>query len=689
MVTRPFPTTARPINTLLAGAALVLLYSIPTLVYFHLIWPLRNDHVVGHGDDPVFNLYVLKWGVHQLRLGLPDLWDANFFYPVRGALALSDHLLGPALQLLVLLEAGVARNAIAGYNLLLLSSFVLGGATTCWVLRRSGRGWTAAVLGGCMFAFAPMRWAHLGHLQILLAQWIPVTLWCWDRLLAEPSWKRAALFLPFYLLHLTGGTYLAYMIHVPMLALLLSRGAAGWRQLVSRRSLQVLLSVALAALPIGYLLFAPYVEVSRRYHLARAPEEAAIYAATLPSYFAPSEKNLYAGWWHRLANRWGLDLSSDESRLFAGFLPTALFAYGALAFLRRYRAPPARRLTVWQRAALGSLAGLAALAFLWGDLRTLRQDIAPGAWTWPALGCGLGIGLWLPARRLWGGNGSLRCAEMDPWERGVAAGGVLCFLLSFPIVFVPLMHVVPGLGGMRAPGRFYALTSFAVVYFAAKGLDELLVRVLPTAPQAVPRAARGRRLAAAAALALVLACELAPAGMGARRLRDEADFAAAYRYLRSTGRVGAVLELPRLPFHREAIYMYFSTLHWKPLANGYSGYQPDSDVELRKKVPQLPDAQGFALLEQRGITHLVVHAGGPDGWLIRERLPSWEQEFLGLKVARVFTDQGDRIYELLDVPGPMPPLRIAEGPWPARSGSARLSTAPKTLSAHPPSLVVF
>jgi hypothetical protein len=689
MVIRPAPTTDRPIHTLLAGAALALLYSIPTLGYFHRIWPVRNDHLAGNSDDPVFNLYVLKWGVHQLRLGLPDLWNANFFYPVRGALAFSDHLVGPALQLLVLLGTGLARNAVAGYNLLLLGSFVLAGATTCWVLRRSGRSWTAAVLGGFMYAFAPMRWAHLEHLQILLAQWIPITLWCWDRLLAEPTWKRAALFLPFYLLHLTGGTYLAYMIHVPMLALLLSRGAAGWRQLVSRRSLQVLLAVALPALATAYLLFAPYVEVSRRYHLARAPEEAAHYAASLPSYLAPSERNLYAGWWHRLADRWRLDLSWDESRLFAGFLPTALFVYGALLFLRRYRAPPVRRLAAWQRLALGSLAALAACAFLWGDLRTLRHESAPGAWTWPALGCGLGIGFWLLARRLWGGNWSLRCAEMDPWERGVAAGGVLCFLLSFPIVFVPLMHVVPGLGGMRAPGRFYVLTSFVVVYFAAKGLDELLARISPTAPEAVPRAAHGRRLAAAAALALVLAWELAPARIGARRMRDEAEFAAAYRYLHCADQVGAVLELPRLPFHSESIYMYFSTLHWKPLANGYSGYQPDSDVELREKIPLLPDGQGFALLEQRGITHLVVHAGGPTGRQIRERLPSWEQEFLGRKVARVFTDQGDRIYQLLDQPAVRPRLRLARGA-PSRPAALRQAfQAPATVPTYPPSLVVF
>ena len=30
---------------------------------------------------------------------LPDLWNANLFYPTRGTLVLSEHLLGPAAQL--------------------------------------------------------------------------------------------------------------------------------------------------------------------------------------------------------------------------------------------------------------------------------------------------------------------------------------------------------------------------------------------------------------------------------------------------------------------------------------------------------------------------------------------------------------------------------------------------------------
>ena len=36
---------------------------------------------------------------------------------------------------------------------------------------------------------------------------------------------------------------------------------------------------------------------------------------------------------------------------------------------------------------------------------------------------------------------------------------------------------------------------------------------------------------------------------------------------------------------RENAYLYASTLHWKPIANGYSGYLADSYVELRQSHP--------------------------------------------------------------------------------------------------------
>src|SRR5436853_5930425 len=144
-------------------------------------------------------------------------------------------MLGPAAQL-ALFEA-VIPNAIAGYNFLFLTSFIASALTTCWVLRRCGLSWVAAGLAGWMFAYSSFKVSQTSHLQMLIAQWIPLTLWFWDRLLVERTAKNAVLFLLFYLLNLSGACYYAYMIHFPLAAILVSRALEQRRELISARSL--------------------------------------------------------------------------------------------------------------------------------------------------------------------------------------------------------------------------------------------------------------------------------------------------------------------------------------------------------------------------------------------------------------------------------------------------------------------
>ena len=159
-MSRPEEEAASPRRGVLVWTAAACLFTAVTLLYF---WPLPrcwDDHIGPDLGDPLFNLWVLKWGVHQMRLGLPNLWNgnvwnANIFYPTRGALAFSDHLLGPAAELFLFLK--VFPNAIAGYNFLFVTSFAASALAVCWVLRKSGLSWPAAVLAGWMYAFSSFR----------------------------------------------------------------------------------------------------------------------------------------------------------------------------------------------------------------------------------------------------------------------------------------------------------------------------------------------------------------------------------------------------------------------------------------------------------------------------------------------------------------------------------------------------
>ena len=56
-----------------------------------------------------------------------------------------------------------------------------------------------------------------------------------------------------------------------------------------------------------------------------------------------------------------------------------------------------------------------------------------------------------------------------------------------------------------------------------------------------------------------------------------------------------------------APYMLNSTVHWKPLVNGNSGFLPESYVEMYEDLKNFPAPSALDALRRRGITHVIVH----------------------------------------------------------------------------------
>jgi hypothetical protein len=53
--------------------------------------------------------------------------------------------------------------------------------------------------------------------------------------------------------------------------------------------------------------------------------------------------------------------------------------------------------------------------------------------------------------------------------------------------------------------------------------------------------------------------------------------------------------------------MLNSTAHWRPIVNGYSGFQPPSFYQHAQVLQGFPDDASRALLRELGITHVFVH----------------------------------------------------------------------------------
>jgi hypothetical protein len=56
-----------------------------------------------------------------------------------------------------------------------------------------------------------------------------------------------------------------------------------------------------------------------------------------------------------------------------------------------------------------------------------------------------------------------------------------------------------------------------------------------------------------------------------------------------------------------APYMLNSTVHWQPMLNGYSGFQPESFNEYADAFRDFPGSRSMAMLDRVNVTYVVVH----------------------------------------------------------------------------------
>jgi len=191
-------------------------------------------------------------------------------------------------------------------------------------------------------------------------------------------------------------------------------------------------------------------------------------------------------------------------------------------------------------------------------------------------------------------------ALRDPRPRMCLAFGVCAVILSFgPAVpgYAWLYNTFTPLQGIRAISRFGYLALVAVAVLASYGFAWGRSRVQQ----------RSMRIAASALVLALVTIEPLAAPIGYTRAG-----AIPRIYERLAAEPGAIVaELP-LPIPRgiffNAAFMLNSTVHWKPLVNGYSGFAPASYYEHYHQLKDFPSPEAVAALQRLGVTHAFVHA---------------------------------------------------------------------------------
>jgi hypothetical protein len=154
-------------------------------------------------------------------------------------------------------------------------------------------------------------------------------------------------------------------------------------------------------------------------------------------------------------------------------------------------------------------------------------------------------------------------------------------------------HLLP-FRALRVPARMGLLVGFSLAVLAGLGVARL-GRGIP------PR--RRTWLAAGCCALVLLEYRSQPLDLASIPRKPPAIYADLVRA--DTDGAAPIVELPIA--QEDPTYMYYSTFHWRPLVNGYSGFFPASYGHLADVLRTLPSDEGFAALREHGARYVLVH----------------------------------------------------------------------------------
>lgn len=263
-------------------------------------------------------------------------------------------------------------------------------------------------------------------------------------------------------------------------------------------------------------------------------------------------------------------------------------------------------------------------------------------------------------------NWRRRAASEAPALRPVAAVYALLALAALLLSFGPviryrgdellqwgpygwLMSLVPGLDGLRVPGRFAMIVYLSASVLAGIAAARLLPRRSPVAAGVV-----------AAMLSLLILAEGAMAAIPYHAIADhlEPEDAPGYAWLADRPR-GALLELPmngREASPRHSLLFQYRTLeHGHPIVNGFSGYlSPLSQYLAGPGTPLVDLGQTrdvLRALRQIGVRFIALHprlyASWEEGQTLLAALQAHDDQ-----IAHRFSTETMHIFELRPIAPP-------------------------------------
>ena len=443
---------------LLASA---LAYSALTAVAGRLVLSHPAASIFHDMGDPLLTAALLHWNAWTVPF-TAAWWQFPIFVPTPDTMAFSEHLLG--LSVVATPIEWVVRDPVVAANLVTLLTYPLCGLAAFLLARRLTGNAAAAFLAGLAYAFAPYRAAQQAHVQMLAGFWAPLVLLGLHGYIDSGRRRWLVLFGTAWLLQVFANLYSLYFLSALVALWVL------WFVVLPGRWIQlrdIAVATLLALVPLAPTLIT-YVTVHARNGFVRPSWEAQIFSADLSGLLCAAPETAVWGW---------LQIGCrPESALFPGVVLLVLAGAAVVSLRRDVAGGTAPGLAL---RALRALAGIAAAVGAAGAVSAMLF----GAWRFDVAGLRVSVSsLDKPLLvAIIGGLGTIFLSRtaIDIVRRRSIAGFYLCgafvmwvFALGPTVTLngVPrpipglfnLVLLLPGGSGIRAPGRFWLMSTLCL-----------------------------------------------------------------------------------------------------------------------------------------------------------------------------------------------------------------------------------
>ncbi len=436
----------------------------------------------------------------------------------------------------------VSGNIIFTYNFAIFVSFFLSGIGMYLLVHELTGNRWAAIASGVIYAAVPFRFLQLFHVQLLSYQWFPFVFLYLFRFLRDGRPRQIVLAAIFAILQILSCNYYA---------------------------MYLALALALFGMVLLIMLKSTRPLFDRRKLVLMGVGVAGVALAALP-FFLPYERNRV------------------EQGYYRRYEDVLQFSAEPMDYLR----PSAANKVFY-------------VDYLPRQLRS-EKALFPGIL---AIVLG-GVGYFGSRRRKTAEQG-----DEERLHRVMRAFFLILMISGFVLslgprleigettIFLPyrvLYRSVPGFQGLRVPARITVLFLLGLAVLAGWGAAWLLAKT--------SRWKSGWQHGLGAAFVLLLVFEYQSYSL-ARFLPPAPSIPPVYQWLATQSGDFGVLELPiheGEDITRESMYMYYSTIHWKRLANGFSGWWPNDYWVLVDRMRYFPTSGILRFIQRDVPVRLIV-----------------------------------------------------------------------------------